>query len=664
MKIIRPTRVATVLSVAALGAAMATPTIDQAMASSSGPALPDVSAALAGAGISAANVSAITNELAAVRGVAPGGTLPTGSLNALDNALTQLNGGLLGSLLNPVAGLLLALNPAAASNLNAIAADLQQIGSAPGASTAVKQAVAELTAALRTAALGQSLTQIGGLSSAQNGSALAALAGLQSIPLGGSAPAGSLAPVGTVLTTLAGEGGVPASAASSLNNAAAILNGSGAVSPAQLITAVGDVQAAAGSMPSPLNGIASSLASQLADATSVFGQLSSVGNAVPGGTVGSGLSGLGALPSLPLGASVPAGSLSSVGGVLSSVASEPGVSASAAGALNSAASALSGGGPIGTSTLVDVVQQLQSAAGLPSPLDGLVTEINKQLASAGSIFGGVPGLSPSQITGALAALQSLPSLPAGQPIPAGTLAPVGSVLSQIASQPGVPPQAASALSGVASTLSSGTVSPPDLSSAIAALQGVGDTLPAPLNSVVDQIAQQLSAAAALTGTGGSGGSGGGSGGGTGGGSGGGSGGSGGGSGGSGGGSGGSGGGSGGSHGSGGSSGSSGGSHGSGGRHPSAGRPTRAKFVSVKLSQRTLIVKLKCTAAAGRSCKTVVTVTQKGHRLLRKTITFRAGKTKTLRLRLAVSAAKAAAHHKWAVKVSARTGGYTVSRKVW
>lgn len=315
---IRPTRVATVLSVAALGASMATPTIDQAMASSAGPSLPDVSAALANAGISDANASAITSELAALRGVAPGGTLPSGSLNAIDNALTTLNGGLLGSLLNPVAGLLLALNPAAASNLNAIVADLQQIGSAPGASGAVKQAVNELTAAFRTAALGQLLTQVSVLSSAQNASALTALAGLRSIPLGGSAPAGSLAPVGTVLSALAGQAGVPSSAAGSLNSAAAILSGSGAVSPSQLLTAVGDVQAAAGSMPSPLNGVASSLASQLADATSVFGQLSSVGSAVPSGVVTSGLSGLGALPSLPLGAPVPAGSLSSVGSVLSS----------------------------------------------------------------------------------------------------------------------------------------------------------------------------------------------------------------------------------------------------------------------------------------------------------------------------------------------------------
>ena len=113
-----------------------------------------------------------------------------GSLNAIDNALTTLNGGLLGSLLNPVSSLLLALNPAAASNLNAVVADLQQIGSAPGASVAVEQAVSELTAAMRTAALGQLLTQVSGVSSAQNASALTALAGLQSIPLGGSAPGG------------------------------------------------------------------------------------------------------------------------------------------------------------------------------------------------------------------------------------------------------------------------------------------------------------------------------------------------------------------------------------------------------------------------------------------------------------------------------------------
>ncbi len=187
-------RVAVVLSVAALGASLATPIIDQALASSPAPSLPDVSAALANAGISGANVSAITSELAAVRGLAPGAPLSLGSLNAIDNALTTLNGGLLGSLLNPVTGLLLALNPAAASNVNAIVADLEQIGSAPDASAAVKQAVSELTAAFRTAALGQLLTQVSGVSSAQNASALTALAGLQSIPLGGSAPVGLAGP--------------------------------------------------------------------------------------------------------------------------------------------------------------------------------------------------------------------------------------------------------------------------------------------------------------------------------------------------------------------------------------------------------------------------------------------------------------------------------------
>ena len=85
---------------------------------------------------------------------------------------------------------------------------------------------------------------------------------------------------------------------------------------------------------------------------------------------------------------------------------------------------------------------------------------------------------------------------------------------------------------------------------------------------------------------------------------------------------------------------------------------------MKLSHRMLTIKLRCTGAAGHSCKTVVTVTQKGHRLLRKTITFKAGKTKTLRVRLPATAASAAARHQRAVKVSARTGGYTVSRTVW
>jgi hypothetical protein len=43
----------------------------------------------------------------------------------------------------------------------------------------------------------------------------------------------------------------------------------------------------------------------------------------------------------------------------------------------------------------------------------------------------VPGLSSGQVTGALSALNSLPTLAAGSSVPGGSLAPLAAILSQI-----------------------------------------------------------------------------------------------------------------------------------------------------------------------------------------------------------------------------------------
>lgn len=365
-------RLKAALSVAVLGASLATPAVDQALAADQTPSLPDISAALTAAGVSPTNV---INELNTLEGVAPGGSLPLGSLSSLDNSLLTLNNGLVTSLLTLVTNLLTALNPAAPSNITSTLGGLQQILAA-GPSSTVQAAVTELSAALTTAGLGQLLTQISGLTTAQNTSALSALAGLQNVPLGGSAPAGSLAPVGTVLSDMG------------LSSDAAILNGSGSLSPADLETVIGDLQSAAGSLPSPLNGVASALASQLADAGSIFGELGSVGNPVPSNIVTSALSALQSLPGLPAGSSVPGGLLAPVGSILTQLAAEPGVPASVAQTLTGIAAILDGSQAINPETLQILLTNLENlVSSLPSPLGGLLNQLLILLSGSGTLSG-------------------------------------------------------------------------------------------------------------------------------------------------------------------------------------------------------------------------------------------------------------------------------------
>jgi hypothetical protein len=476
----RHLRLKALLAIAALGASLATPIVDQALASS--PTLPDISAALTAAGVDS---SAVTSELDTLGALAPGGSLPLGSLDTLDNSLLTLNNGLVSGILTLVTNLLLATNPAAPTNIQQTLSGLQQIGSAAGASNAVKSAVAELSAALTTAGLGQLMTQA--VSASQSESALSALTTLQSLPLGGSVPAGSLAPVGTVLSAMG------------LGSEAAILNGSTAISPAQLETVIANLEAAA----SPL---ASALAAQLADSTSIFGGLSSVGNPV----------------------------------------------------------------------------------------------------------------SASTATSALSALQSLPGLPAGSSVPGGLLAPVGSILSQIAGEPGVPAPVAQTLNGIAAVVAgSQSINPATLQSLITTLQGLVASLPSPLGGLLSQLLGALSGSGSLH-TGGSTGTGG----------------------------------------TGGNTGS-----GSGNGSGTGGHGGHAIITHLARHGRRLVVSMRCTASSNRTCHTTVTVKEKGHRTMRKTITFRGGSRRQVRMRLAISAELAVVHQHRALRVLAKTGSYTARRTI-
>jgi hypothetical protein len=630
--LIRHPRLTVALCTSVLAASLATPTLDSAFASSPVPALPDVTGALQAAGISSTNASSILTELGTLQGVLPGGLLSSGSLLSLDNAIGLLDGGgVVGNLLASVLNLL--TNQAAPSSLLQTLTDLQNIGSAPGASSTVVAAVDELTSALTSAGLGQLLTQVSGLTAGQNTSALSALAGLQSLPLGGSVTGGSLAPVGSVLGALAGAAGVPTGAATSLTSAASTLNLTSAVTPAQLLGVISEIQSVAGSLPSPLGGVASALAAQLSGATSIFGQLASVGSGLSGGSITSSLTGLAGLPGLPVGASTP--SLASVGSILSTLASEPGVPTPAANALNSVAATLSGVGGIDPGTLLSVIGSLQGVSGLPAPLGSLVSAVTSALGGSGSIFGGVPGLSSGQVTGALGALGSLPGLAGGSLVPSGLLAPVGGILTQVAGQTGVPAPAASMLNSLAGILTTGgALNPAQLEAIMSILQSVSSTLPSPLNTVVGNVAQLLGGSGSLAGSGA--GSATGSGGGTG-------------SGGTG-------------SGGTGSGGTGSGGTGSGGTG-STGRAGHATIARVQRKGNVISVTLHCTASSNVTCTTTVKATQHGKQKSHTWLTLRGGTTKVVKLRPGKTAiATMLRRHKAvAMQITALTGSYRTSK---
>jgi hypothetical protein len=385
----RQLRISAAAATVLVAAALATPGIDSASASGTTPSLPALTGALSAAGVSSSQINTITSELQSLQGVTPGGSLPALSLSSLDSSLTTLNGGLVSHLGTPVTTLLATLNPAAPTSISDTLADLQQIGSASGASTSVTQAVSELSSSVTTAGLNQLFSQLSSLSPTQITSAVSALGNLQSLSLGSAAGAGSLAPVATVETALAEHSGVPSSVATTLENDAATLGGSGTISPAALLGVIGDLQMSTSSLPSPLNGTASALAAQLADSGSILGGLSSTGDPVSSSTISTALDELSALPGTSAGASLPAGQLGTLGGVLQTIAAEPGVPSGAASALTEAASTLEGSSAIDPTELSGVIGSLQGASSsLPSPLNTTVGGIASSLATAGSLAPG------------------------------------------------------------------------------------------------------------------------------------------------------------------------------------------------------------------------------------------------------------------------------------
>ncbi len=385
----RNLRLTAAVTTAALGASLATPLIGTSAASSSAPALPDITAALQAAGISSGNAQTITTELGNLQ--SSGSALPTGGLSTLDSAVGGLVGGVLQTLLN---ALNLLGSPGSASNLTALLSDLESHSS--GAPAPVQAALQELEASITSAGLGSLLSQAPGVSPAQITAALQALADTQSLPLGSSVPSGGLSPVADLLSTAAGQTGISGTPlATALNNLATTLNGG--LTPAQLETAISQLQSAASGLSggqASLTSALDALAAQLGDSGSVFGGLGSLGSPPSSSTVTQALAALSGLPSQAPGSSVPGGSLSPLAGVLTTIAGEPGVSGTpAATTLTNVASVLSNpSDSLSPAQLQTLIGLLQTAAGqLPAPLggsNGVVTGIAGQLSTAGSLLPG------------------------------------------------------------------------------------------------------------------------------------------------------------------------------------------------------------------------------------------------------------------------------------
>ena len=196
--------------------------------------------------MTASQVQALVGDLTAL---ANGGPAP--NLGAdLGSVLTQIGEasgqpGLVRPVVNILNGLA-GIVPTTAQIAQTIA-QLEGLAGSSGIPAPVGAAVSQLASDLTSADLGALLGQAGSpLSSPAVQQILSELAALQSLPPGGSIPAGALSAVAQALDTLAAQPGVPAAAASALKEVAAELASGGPISPATLTPAL---QTLAGAMP-------------------------------------------------------------------------------------------------------------------------------------------------------------------------------------------------------------------------------------------------------------------------------------------------------------------------------------------------------------------------------------------------------------------------------
>jgi hypothetical protein len=381
-------RLAAALTLGALSASLAAPSLQTASATPTVPVLPNLDPALTqlqgvpGISLSGLQITQIDSALTSLQGLAPGqsaGLTLLNPVNSLNEQLASLTG--LTSVLLDLTGLLGLTNPAAPSTVGQMVSDLQQIASDGSAPLLVRQSASEIASALGLADLNQILNQVPGLNSTQISSAQSALAVAQALPLGGSAAGGSLSSLGTVLGLVAGH--TSGSNATTLNSIASTLEGSGAIDPSSLLTIVGQLQTLSSALPSPYGQVVGELANGLTGSGSILGGVPGLS----GVQVTSLLSTLGTLPGLPAGGTLPPGTLAPVADVLTQIASLPGVSGTpAATVLDSVASTFSGSGSIDPGTLTGLVGQLTGVTGsLPAPLGPAVTQVTDALGLSGTL---------------------------------------------------------------------------------------------------------------------------------------------------------------------------------------------------------------------------------------------------------------------------------------
>jgi hypothetical protein len=240
-------------------------------------------------GVGATQIQALTGDLTAFANGGPAPNLGTD----LDSVLAQIGQasgqpGLVQPVADTVNGLVGTV-PTTAQLAQTIA-QLEGLAGTGGITAPVGAALSQLASELTTADLGALLAQAGSpLSSSAVQQILSELAALQSLPVGGSVPAGLLSAVGQALDTIAAQPGVPAAAASALQNVAAELGSGGPLNPSTLTPAL---QTLAGAIPAvqstpgtgpALSSVLGSLTTQLAASPPANG-----GNGAPGGAGGTG----------------------------------------------------------------------------------------------------------------------------------------------------------------------------------------------------------------------------------------------------------------------------------------------------------------------------------------------------------------------------------------
>jgi hypothetical protein len=314
---------------------------------------------------------------------------------------------------------------------------------------------------------------------------------------------------------------------------------------------------------------------------------------------------------------------------LGNAAGEPGLVSDIAGALDNLLGDNGTQGQI--PKLISDLENLSGTSGIAPAVGQALAQLAEALTTADlpGILGqaGSP-LSSQLVQGVLGDLATLESLPSGATVPAGTLDDVGQALDTIAAQPGVPAAAGDALETAAGTLESadGIVPAaldstlPPLESSVPALDSVPGAGPV-LGSLTGAVTTEMAGSPPATSSGGSG------------------------------------------------AGTSSTTYVSYLQTPPANAQTKGAAASasmgasirrVAFKKNRLHVVLSCPAALKSGCKTAIYLRMGSWKAKVKTVTFKAGKSRTVALALPHLATVAAKHSRIALSVTATTGTHTTN----